>query len=187
MNTRKKRSPYFWLILAALTPFVVAGVYVTLMNVIHMYRYDERFFTDEYREKYPSPGPVAIAIESAIQSGKADVMQELSGLRRDVKEIEPNPEVMLTILYDVDDFGYFHYLYLDMGTFRRATYYIKEVSGRYVYVPEDFYFYYDSGYWWDVYLPIAITWWVITIAVLFGVYVYQVGARTRQQMTDGRL
>ncbi|NIW44270.1 MAG: hypothetical protein GWN30_05710, partial [Gammaproteobacteria bacterium] len=79
-----------------------------------MFRYDDQFFTDEYRELYPSPGPVAIAVEQAIQNGDTDSMQALSGLRKNVKEFEASPDVIMTIMLEVDDFGYFHYLYLDM-------------------------------------------------------------------------
>ncbi len=182
MNKLKNRSPYFWLGLIALIPFIFAGIYVTAMNVVHMFRYDDQFFTDEYRELYPSPGPVAIAVEQAIQNGDTDSMQALSGLRKNVKEFEASPDVIMTIMLEVDDFGYFHYLYLDMQTFRRSTYYVKEVSGRYVYVPQDPYFYYDSGYWWDVYLPIALVWWTVTIAATIGVFLYGIGAKARQEM-----
>lgn len=179
------RSPYFWLLMFALVPFITVGAYVTAMNVVHVFRYDEQYFTDAYLEKYPAPGPVSIAIEQAIQKGEIELMQEISGLRKDVHPVEPNSDFILTTLLDVDDFGYFHYLYLDMSTLRRSTYYVKEVSGRYVFVPQDAYFYYDSGYWWDVYLPIALVWWVIVAACTVGVIVHRYGARTRREMRGG--
>lgn len=178
-QSRRKRR-YIWGVLLCV-PLLIAGLYATLVNIDLLFRYDDHFFTPEYSERYASPGPVALAVEKAIQTGDDVLFQELTGLRRRIT-LQANPDVVFTILLDVDDQGYFHYLYLDMETYRRSTYYIKQVGERYVVVPEDFYFYWDSGSWWEVYLPLALTWWVGVIVVWLALYVYRVGVRLRRSM-----
>ena len=91
------------------------------------------------------------------------MLRELQGLRQAPKDVEPNPNIRFAILVEIDDAGYFHYLYFDARTFLRSTYYVKNVGGRWVAAPEDLYFYWDSGKWLGVFLPIAIVWWLILI------------------------
>jgi len=177
---KTKRRYYLWIVLAVL-PLIVAGLYGTLVNLHLYFRYDEDYFQDSYNQKYQAPGPVALAVEKAIQTGDSALFQELSGMRRSFK-IEANPDVVFTVLLDVDDRGYFHYLYLDMSNYRRSTYYIKQVGERWVVVPDDLYFFWDSGLWWDVFLPIALVWWVVLTVVWLVVFVYRISSRIRESM-----
>ncbi|MCD6401748.1 MAG: hypothetical protein J7L73_07445 [Anaerolineales bacterium] len=180
---RKIFRRYWWLLLGVF-PLIIVGLYGTLINVHLLSRYNDAYFTDEYLQKYNAPGPVALAIEEALQTGNNELFTELAGLHRGFN-IEPNPNIIFTILLDVDDRGYFHYLYLDMKTYRRSTYYVKQVKERWVVVPEDLYFYWDSGFWWDVYLPLALVWWGILIVVWVTIFVYRLGAKTRESMHGG--
>lgn len=179
LKTKQFRN---WVVILAFVPLVIAGLYTVAVNIHLQYRYDEQYFTDEYKEHYQSPGSTAIGLEEALKTGNASKYNEITGLKKAVQEVDANPDLIMTILLDVDDAGYFHYLYLDMQTYRRSMAFIKEVSGRWVVVPEDPYYYWDSGRWWDVYLPIAITWWSVLAVVVVGRFLFQVGARSRAEM-----
>ncbi len=181
VGDKKKEIPKsVWMVLVFL-PLIIAGLYVTLINIHYQFRYDDKYFSDNYLEMYDSPGSIAMGVEKAVQTGDAALFQELSGLRRSIP-VKSSPDTIFTILLDVDDRGYFHYLYLDMGNYHRKVYYVKQVRERWVVVPEDFYYYWDSGRWWDVYLPLALVWWVILAVVIVAVFVYRLGGKYREAM-----
>ncbi len=150
-----------YLLILAVLPLVLAGLYAAGAWLYGFYRYDEATFTPLYQELYASPGAVAIDLERALQVGDQVLYAAVTGLKR-VPDLPPaQPDLRLTILVDVDDRGYFHYLFFDFATKRRQTHYIKEVQGRWVATPQDAYFYFDSGGWLKVALPLTLSWWAI--------------------------
>lgn len=172
---------WYWIAGLALVPLIVAGLYAAIVAVQSQSRYDETYFTPEYQELYDAPGLVAQKWEQALKTSDPTLVTELTGLRRESR-IEPNPNIILTILLEADDAGYFHYLYFDVKTYERSTYYIKEVDNRWVVVPTDFYFYWDSGRWLGVFTPVAIVWWLISIVASAGILLSRAGARLRETL-----
>ncbi len=159
-------------------PLIIAGALMAGARIHSLFRYEESYFSPQYQELYPSPGPVAIALESALKNGDTRLFSELTGMKREIT-LEPQPKMMFSILVDVDSYDYFHYLYFDFDTFHRQTYFIKEINQRWVVVPEDLYFYFDSGQWLRVFMPLAMTWWVILAVVGILKGLSYLGARTR--------
>ncbi len=179
-NTMKWKPQLIIGISLVLAPLIIAAIYILVVNIHSLYRYDQVYFNAEYRETYSSPGTVAIALEQAIRNGDAQLYSELTGLRGGkARIVQPKPSIVLSILIDVDDRDYFHYLYFDINTYLRETHYIKEVNGRWVATPPDAYFYFDSGEWTTVFAPLAAIWWAVLTVVALAIYVSRSAARTR--------
>ncbi len=174
---------HHWLCFAgvALFPLCAAGIFILVANLQAWFRYDRQYFASEYQSAYNAPGAVAIALEKVIRTDNQALYEELTGLRLRARPIEPNPNLRLTILLEVDEVGYFQYLYFDVKTYKRSTFYIKQVMDRWVVVPQDVYFYWDSGRWLVVFTPLALIWWG-TLAVGGSTYwVYWSAAKFREQ------
>lgn len=172
---------WYWITGLVLLPLVIAGLFAATVTLQSRFRYDETYFAPDYQVLYHAPGVVARNWEQALQTGNPALLAELTGLRRE-PHVTPNPNIILTILLETDDAGYFHYLYFDIQTYRRSTYHIKEVNSRWVVVPEDAYYYWDSGRWWGVFAPLAIVWWLILIVAGAGISLSRVGARARETL-----
>ncbi|MGD8751950.1 MAG: hypothetical protein PVG14_11035 [Anaerolineales bacterium] len=182
---RLKRRRLYWFVALALFPILVALLYILFVRIEALFRYDDRFFTPSYQEIYSAPGPVAIALEQALQSGNQDLYNEITALRSNPETLQANPDMIMTIMLEADDAGYFHYLYLDMETFRRLTYYVKEQKNRFVMVPEGPYFYLDSGAWLEFFTPLALVWWLVLIVYQLGNFFFRVAARIREERFRG--
>lgn len=181
-NTVRWRTQLAKGISLALAPLLIAAIYVLAVNIHSLYRYDQVYFNAEYRETYDSPGTIARALEYALRNGDRQLHAELTGLRSKARAFPPKPSIVLSILIDVDDRDYFHYLYFDINTYLRETHYIKEVHGRWVATPQDAYFYFDSGQWMEVFAPLAAIWWAVLIVVGLAIYMSRVAARTRASL-----
>ena len=165
-----------------LAPLIIAAIYVLAVNIHSHYRYDQAYFSSEYQEIYHSPGTVARDLEQALRNGDTKLYSELTGLRGKARTLPPRPSIVLSILIDVDDRDYFHYLYFDINTYMRETHYIKEVHGRWIATPQDAYFYFDSGQWTKVFAPLAAVWWAVFVVVALAIYVSRSAARTRASL-----
>lgn len=176
---KRKNTFWIWLLILALIPAILAGLYVVTMQIQSLFRYEPAYFAQEFQRTYNAPGTVARALEGVLQEGDESRYRELTGLSRTPAEMLPHPELQLSILLDVDERGYFHYLYFDFDTYKRHTHYIKELRGRWITVPQDAYFYYDSGQWLRVFLPIALSWWLLMCAVAIIKLLSLLGLRTR--------
>jgi hypothetical protein len=160
-------------------PLILLAVYMLGVKIHETFRYDESFFTPEYQDVYFTPGSVAIELEQALRSGDSGKIAELTGIRSSTIASESRPNIVLSILMDVDERDYFHYMYFDISTYLRETHYIKQVNGRWVVSPQDAYFYYDSGQWVKVFGPIASVWWAILLVIGIGNLVSKAASRTR--------
>jgi len=174
-----KKSQIFRAVTLVLVPLIIAGIYILGVQIHGLFRYDQDYFAPEYQEAYNSPGMVAIALENALQNGDTQLYAELTGLNKDVGEMTPKPDLHYSILVDVDERDYFHYMYFDFDTFLRDTHYVKEVDGRWVAVPQDAYFYFDSGEWMKVFGPVSASWWVLLLAIAIMKMLSRMGSRTR--------
>jgi hypothetical protein len=141
-----------------------------------------QYFTPEYQAVYESPSAVTIALEEVIRTGNPALYKELTGLRLRPRPIESNPNLRFAILLDVDAVGYFQYLYFDVKTYERSTFYIKQVMGRWVVAPQDVYFYWDSDRWLTVFIPLALMWWVTLAVGGLAYWVYWSGAKFREKL-----
>ena len=178
-DTTKRKPQLIKVISLALAPLIIAAIYILAVNIHSLYRYEQAYFDAEYQEIYSSPGTVARALEQALRNGDAQLYSELTGLRGKIRTFPPRPSIVLSILIDVDDMDYFHYLYFDINTYLRETHYIKEVNGRWIATPQDAYFYFDSGQWTKVFAPLAAFWWAVFVVVTLAIYVSRSAARTR--------
>ena len=169
----------------ALLPLLLAGLFILYVVVQIPFRYDMSYFTPQYQEIYSAPGNVAVALEEVLQTGDSLLYSELTGLRLKARAPQANPNMALTIVLDVDELGYFHYLYFDVKTYRRAVYYIKEVNDRWVVVPEDAIFSFNSGRWLVTFTPLAAIWWAILIFSGLGVLTFNWSARYREEIARG--
>ncbi len=174
-----KTSQVMRVIALVSVPLIIAGIYILGVQIHALFRYDQAYFAPEYQEAYNSPGMVAIALEQALQNGDSQLYTELTGLKTDAEQMAPKPDLHFSILVDVDERDYFHYLYFDFDTMHRDTHYVKEVRGRWVTVPQDAYFYFDSGQWVKVFGPISASWWVLLLAIAIMKLLSRLGARSR--------
>lgn len=175
---------WLWIAGLALIPLLIVGGFAAVMTRQSRVRYDKAYFTADYRELYASPGSVAREWEQALRTGDPTLVAELTGLKSP-PDVEPDPNLTLTILLEVDDAGYYHYLYFDIQTYKRLTQYITEVNGRYVLAPTDLYLYWDSNQWRRVFAPIASVWWLILVVAGAATSLFRVGESTRERMLGG--
>jgi len=172
-----------WIAVLTILPVLIGVLYIAGVEIYENYRYDNGYFSAEYAELYDTPGAVARSLEAALQSADTNLIAELNGMRANSRPLESNPNLILTILLEVKS-DYYHYLYFDMDTFKRYPHYIKEVDNRWVHVPGDIYYFYDSGEWMTVYTPIAIIYWVLVYAVFLGLLFYRLTGRARARIID---
>lgn len=168
-----------------LLPVFLVLIYGLYANLSRLVRFDQRYFSPAYQEKYAVPAAVATTLEEAIHEGNEALYAELTGLRRSPRSLEPQPNVYLSILLDIDDADYYHYLFFNFDTYRRSIYYLKEVKGRWIVAPTDLYFYWDSQQWWDFTLPPVLTYWSVLILLGVGYFVSQRAAAYRRERFGG--
>ncbi|HEY45544.1 MAG: hypothetical protein AMJ88_12400 [Anaerolineae bacterium SM23_ 63] len=162
--------PYF--IGLMLVPIVVVGLLFLYAKINELTRYDPAYFTEEFLERYHSPGMVAIALEPILREGDVDSIRELLGTRRGLNKLEARPDLILVFLLEADE-KYFHYLFFDSSDYNRVLQYIRKWNGRYVLSRMDLYYYMDSGQWKVFAGPLAAAWWSLVIVVTVGVVAYR--------------
>jgi hypothetical protein len=171
-----------WILAAALLPLMLLGLYVLAMQVYEGFRYDPSYFAAEYAAKYDTPGAVAKSLETALQIGDRALMSELEG--RQAAALKAMPSLVFIMLWDRTD-RYYTYLYVNRDTYERHTYHVEQVQGRYVVTPADAYYYLHAGRWMGVFVPAAITWWVLELFAVLLVWIYRLSTHLREQMYGG--
>jgi len=160
-------------------PLLLAGLFVMVVRIQGLFRYDPIYFSPEYKKNYSNPSAVAVRIEEGLHTADSALFAELTATRRKFRPPEANPDVHLLILLKVSEEGYYQYLFFDAHTYRRIVYYIKEVSGRWVMAPEDAFYFLDSGDWLVFFTPAAVIWWSVMVVVWVGMGIYRMAARFR--------
>lgn len=171
----------------ACVPILAAGLFVLVVSIQAQFRYDPDYFTPRYQILYSSPRATIEALEKAIQTGDSIVYAELIGLRKKPSAVKHNPDIRLAMLMEVDDAGYFHYLFFDAKTYERSPFYLKKLPGRWVVVPQDAYFFLDSGKWLVIFTPLALIWWSLLIVVELAIFIHRYAARVRESLFKGTL
>ncbi len=171
-----------WVLVVALLPLVVLALFYLTVRVQEANRYAPEYFAPVYQERYYAPGPAALALEQALRTGDMDLVVELQGRRQPVP-VETG-KIIFVMLWERQD-PFLAYLYLDMDTLHRYTYYFEEVDGRWVFTTADGHYYLRSGRWASVFFPLAITWWLAGGLGLLVVWVYRLLARVRELQWRG--
>ena len=121
-------------------------------------------------------------MEVAIQADDRALLAELQGLRRAVP-FDASPDIVFVMLWDSDK-RYFTYMYLDMQKLERHPHYIEQVKGRWVTSPADIHYYFHSGDWLKVAIPIAVVWWLVGAVVILAIWVFRLSAKVRREVYD---
>lgn len=185
-DMRPRRNLLYWGVGLVMLPVILALIYALYANISRHIRFDERYFTPQYQEKYDVPAKVTAVLEQALQHGDEITFGELTGLKRSPPELQPEPDLHLSILLDVDEAGYFHYLFFNFDTYHRSMYYLKEVKGRWIVAPTDLYFYWDSNQWWDFMLPPALAYWAFLLVLGAGYLINRKATSYRMKTMGGR-
>ncbi len=167
-------------LMVALLPLALTGLFVLLVKAQGLVRYDSAYFTATYADRYDTPGAVARALECALQTDDRALLAELQGLRR-LTSFETSPGMIFVMLWERGD-RYISYLYVDTQTYERHTHYFEQVGERWVVSPPDAYYYFHSGRFLNLLLPVAIAWWLVEIVVVLMVSVFRASARLRAQL-----
>ena len=176
------RRHFFRLLGLVLLPLVIAGVYIGITEIQSLYRFNKAYFTPAYQQTYSAPGAVAIALEEALRKNDERLYAELTALREPRAVPKPNPDVRLLILWEVSQRDYFDYLFFNIKTYERAMHHVKKIDDRWVLVPQDFFYYLDSGEWVLTFTPLAALWWLVLFVAEVGVIVFRFAAKTREAL-----
>lgn len=170
------------IILMAL-PLLLAALFVLVAWIQGLNRFDPAYFTPRYIARYEAPGAVARDLEGALQTGDAQLMAELQGMRHP-RIFEASPKMIFTMLWERRD-RFVSYMYFDMNTYHRHMHYFEQVGERWVVSPTDFYFHFYSGEWLKVFLPVGIAWWILGSVAILVVVVFRLSARMRENIYGG--
>jgi len=170
------------LLVVALVPFVVLGLLVLGVKLDGLARYDPAYFTAGYMEKYGEPAEVVRVLEQALQTGNGPLLAGLQGLRRP-GQFETGGAISFIRLWERRG-RYVTYLYVDMHSYERYEHHLEQIKGRWVVAPEDVRYYLYSGRWKDVFLPLAVGWWVLGAGAVGCVWLLRTYDWLRNRLLD---
>ena len=156
------------LLVVGLIPFVLLGLLVSVGKAYGLMRHDPAFFTGTYQERYDTPGAVAKALESALQTGDTALLAELQGLRWPAS-FESGPAITWVQLWERNG-RYVTYLYYDVSANRPYLYHMEEAGDRWVVSPSDMYHFVESGAYKRWFLTFSLVWWASGIVMMGLVY-----------------
>jgi hypothetical protein len=156
------------LLVLGLIPFVLLGLLVSVGKAYGLVRYDPAYFAEAYQVRYDTPGAVAKALESALQSGDTALLAELQGLRWPAS-FESSPAITWVQMWERTD-RYVTYLYYDVSANRPYLYHMEEVKSRWVVSPSDLYYFVESGAYKTPFLTFSLVWWASGIVMMGLVY-----------------
>ena len=171
-----------WILLITLVPLLTLLLFVGGVQLHSLGRYQEKYFTPEYQEKYDAPGKVAFTLAEALQENDRELLAELQG-HAPAGNFQTGRSMILIMLWEQNE-PYYTYLYFNMDNYLRYPYYIEPVMDRWVVTTADPYYYLHSGEWLKFFAPLAIVWWLLEIVGLLALWVYRLSARIRE--TQGR-
>jgi membrane-anchored protein YejM (alkaline phosphatase superfamily) len=82
------------------------------------------------------------------------------------------------------DGKYLDYLFLDYSNYHRYSFHLKKINGRYVSVPENLYYFVDSGHWVRTFAPVFAIWLLILSLFVFGTWLYRSLAEYRRETME---
>jgi hypothetical protein len=162
-----------------LIPFVALGLLVLAANLYGLVRYDPAYFSTRYLEEYGEASQVVRDLELALQTGNRSLLAELQGLRWP-RQFPTSDTISFVKLWQRAG-RYVTYLYVDMDSYERHAHHLEKVRGRWVVAPEDVRYFLYSGQWRAFFLPAAITWWVLGLAVLTFLWLLRHSASLRSR------
>jgi hypothetical protein len=168
-----------------IVPFVLLAIAFLVSWVQGVVRYNPAYFTQEYLDRYAVKRDLLHDLETAINQGDGPLLAEVQGTRGIQKNLEPLPNVHFSIYWDRDS-KYDDYLFMDTRNYHRYMQYLKQTKGRYVRVPEGFYYYMDSGNWINIFGPLLAFYWMVVILSTISVWVYRSMAAVRKEMYASR-
>jgi hypothetical protein len=83
-----------------LLPIALLLIVFAIKAIQDFTRYDESYFTEEYREQYETPSSVAFALEGALREADEELMAELLGTKAGPDAMEPRPSLVYVFLLD---------------------------------------------------------------------------------------
>jgi hypothetical protein len=158
-----------------LIPFVLLGLVVSAAKVYGLVRTDPAYFAETYVTQYDSPGAVAKALESALQTDDASLLAELQGLRWPAK-FDTGSTITWVQLWERTD-RYTTYLYFDASAYEPYPHHIEQVRGRWVVSPPDLYYFVQSGAYKNVFLIFSSIWWASGLVTVGVVYLFSTSER----------
>ena len=168
------------LLVMFLAPLLVTGIGFLVALIQEQTRYNPDYFSQQYLDRYRLPRVLVEDLEHALQTGDAQMVAVLQGTHQAPARIEPQPDLVYSTLMGRDD-EYLHFLFYDTVTFHRYSAYVKMERGRYILVPENLYYYMDSGRWTEVFVPPAVVWWGVLLVAALAVGIYRLLARIRRE------
>lgn len=167
------------LLVVGLIPFLLLGLVVSVAKVYGLVRYDPVYFTERYTAQYDTPGAVAKALESALQTNDPLLLAELEGLRWPTR-FNTSPTITWVQLWERTD-RYITYLYFDVSVNEPYPHHIEEVRDRWVVSPPDLYYLVESGAYKNVFLTFSLIWWASGIVTVGLVYLFTISERLGAQ------
>jgi hypothetical protein len=152
--------------LLAAVPFLLAGLFVLSANNGAKNRYDSRYFSEDYQQRYATAGAVIAALERALVESDTATIAELEGLRQP-KAIKTGENIVFETRVGTQG-PYTIYLFSDTYTYARLSYHLTEVNGRWVVAPQDSYYLLHSGAWLNTLSPLAVVWWIFELTFILG-------------------
>jgi len=174
---------YRWALAAAL-PLLLCALFALAVLALSPLRYEPSYFSEVYAERYPKPGPTALALDQALRTDDWALLAELEGLRW-TAPLKTGPTLSLSVLLERDN-RYYYYLYFDTKTYGRHVHAIEKVKGRWIVAPPDAHFYLYSGRWLRIAGPLTVFWWLLETTVLLMRWVFRASARYREKLYGGR-
>jgi hypothetical protein len=156
----------------AVLPLLLLGIVLLAGVVQGAVWYDSALFSEVYAGRYRTPDGVIARLEKAWQSGDTGLLAEVQGTRWKKGKLEAMPKVRFSIALPREG-EYLEYLFLDYANYHRYIVHIKMVNGRYVVVPENLFYYVNSGRWVRTFYPIAAIWWLALILFALGWWFYR--------------
>lgn len=168
---------------ALLLPLIAVAAIVGAISLRGSDRFDPRYFTAQYQQRYDAPGRAAEGFEAAIQTGNMDLMRELVATRADPAAIQQQSDLLL---YDMRNKSgdYYNYLYVTQDRRHRQLAHVKLENGRYIVAEEDLFYLVDSGNWPRAFAPLLITYYVL-FGLAFGVVRISRRAKRRREPEAG--
>jgi len=149
-----------YMLILVLLPIITMAILLLTGLALGRIRNNPAFFTENYLQRYSTPGDLLEELEMALKRGDTTKFGELTGTKWSPRSTEPIPNLQFSIFWDKDE-KYQDYLFMDMSNYRRYMIHIKKSGGRYIWVPENLYYYTDSNRWLRTFFPLLSIWWII--------------------------